>query len=277
MEKLLRFDSKSLKGEAFAYNLGSDHGFSVLEIVKAAERVTQKKIRVRISDPRPGDPPRLVACSALAKAELGFVPQQSSIETILQSAWEWTKKSRVNGRAVFLDRDGTVNHDPGYLSHPDQFDLMPGVGPALKSLKDAGYKLILVSNQSGVGRGLIEKDNLFKIHTKLDQLLSQYQVSIDHIELCIHHPQEDCDCRKPKPKLILDAAKKMRVDVSQSFMVGDKATDVGAGLAAQCQGVALVLTGEGMQDQSKIDTQAGVFIAQDLAAAAKWILAARQP
>lgn len=174
-------------------------------------------------------------------------------------------------RAVFLDRDGTINEDPGYLNSPDLLKLLPHVGEALALLKKAGFKLIVVSNQSGVGRGLIDPKVIPQIHSKLSVLLGPSQVQIDHYELCFHRPEEDCQCRKPKPKLILDAATELGVDLLSSYMVGDKLSDLQAGRAAGCKGVALVRTGEGKKTEKSLAPGATDFIGDGLLEVAKWI------
>lgn len=265
------------QGSFEAFNLGSEKGFSVLEVIQACERVVGKKLKVEIKDPRPGDPPRLVADSKRARTELGFSVMPDALETIIETAWSWEKKKQAPGKAVFLDRDGTLNFDPGYLNDPEQMRLLPGVGDALAELKDAGYLLVVVSNQSGVGRGLIPAETLPRIHERLDLLLRPWGIKIDHYELCIHHPDDGCDCRKPSPKLIQDAAQALNVDVSRSWMVGDKLSDVGAGNAAGCRGSVLVLTGYG-QEASNSLKEAGArvradFIGKSLPDVARWILA----
>src|SRR6185295_13441269 len=99
--------------------------------------------------------------------------------------------------AVFLDRDGTLNEDPGYLDHPDKLKLLPGVAEALKKLVQRGYILVVVSNQSGVSRGLIREGALKLIHERLKELLGEPYPMIRHFRLCIHRPDENCECRKP--------------------------------------------------------------------------------
>lgn len=136
-------------------------------------------------------------------------------------------------KAVFLDRDETLNPDPGYIADPALFQLYPWVAPALKRLQDAGYLLVLITNQSGVGRGLIEPAALERIHQKLNDLLvAQNTRPLDLIEVCIHRPDQACDCRKPKPKLILDAASKLNLNLQQSYLIGDRESDFEAGKAA---------------------------------------------
>ena len=177
----------------------------------------------------------------------------------------------MSSKAVFLDRDGTLNEDPGYINHRDKMKLLPGVGTALKSLKDAGFLLIVVSNQSGVGRGIIPPAELPKIHERMDELLGASGVRIDHYSLCIHRPEEGCPCRKPSAKLISDAAAAHGIDLKHSYMVGDKIVDLQAGRNAGVKGVALVRTGHGLETE-KSDGHLAHFIGGDLAAVASWIL-----
>jgi histidinol-phosphate phosphatase family protein len=136
-------------------------------------------------------------------------------------------------KAVFLDRDETLNPDPGYINDPGLFMLYPWVAAELRSLKDAGFLLVIISNQSGVGRGLIAVHALEAIHEKLNGLLEdQAGIRIDHFAICTHRPEEDCDCRKPKPKLILDSARHFGIDLAESYMIGDRESDRLAGLNA---------------------------------------------
>jgi UDP-glucose 4-epimerase len=251
-----------------AFNLGSESGYSVREIADACERVTGAKLVRRVRPRRAGDPPRLVADSALARRELGFSPQHG-LDSILSTAWAWEKKRGAGlRRAVFLDRDGTLNEDPGYLSDPAQLKLYAGVGEALARLKAAGFLLVVVSNQSGVARGFIPPDALPKIHRRLDELLAPWNLVIDHYELCIHRPEDACECRKPKPKLLVDAARVLGVDLAQSFMIGDKDTDAGAGRAAGCRASVLVRTGHG----GKAGPEAADFIGDTLGDAVEWVV-----
>lgn len=175
-------------------------------------------------------------------------------------------------RAVFLDRDGTINEDPGYLARPEQLVLLPGAAPALGSLKHAGFLLVVVTNQSGVGRGLIRESDLQIIHAELDRMLvAAGGVRIDHYEYCVHHPSASCACRKPKSKMILDAAKLLGIDITRSFMVGDKLSDLSAGRSAGCEAVALVRTGWGSETEASIGPNEADFIGQGLPEVAHWI------
>ncbi len=175
-------------------------------------------------------------------------------------------------RAVFLDRDGTLNFDPGYLNDPEQVRLLPGVPEALSLLSAAGYLLIVVSNQSGVGRGKITLQNLHAIHERMDQLLVPYQVKIDAYYFCVHRPDENCQCRKPHPQLLLAAAQTHGIDLRESWMIGDRDTDLEAGHRAGCKKGILVLTGDGMSSQNQISREIAHEVALDLQNAAQVIL-----
>ena len=176
-------------------------------------------------------------------------------------------------RAVFLDRDGTLNHDPGYISNPDDLRLMDGVPEALRLLKDAGFLLVVVSNQSGVGRGLIPSEALSRVHARMNALLLEAGAPPrDCFEVCIHHPDEKCICRKPSPELLHRASLSLKIDLKKSFMVGDRRIDLEAGRAAGCQASLLVRTGSGELEEVFLHaspTEGVVF--DDLLAAARWI------
>ena len=139
-------------------------------------------------------------------------------------------------KAIFLDRDGTLNPDPGFISKPEDFNLFDGVTEALKRLKDAGFLLILITNQSGISRGLITEEQLEAVHDKLKRLLKEAGAELDGIYYCPHHPEHPykgisiCDCRKPAPGLILRAIAEHDIDPSKSYMIGDRKSDIKIGL-----------------------------------------------
>jgi histidinol-phosphate phosphatase family protein len=268
----------SREGDGFElFHLGSESGYSVRQVIEECRRVTGAALPTKELPRRAGDPPFLVASSARAQTLLGYRPRRG-LKEIIESAWEWEKRrvSRYSRKAVFLDRDGTINQDPGYLADPAQMKLLPNVREAMGRLRAAGFQLVVVSNQSGVGRGLIHRDALPRIHAELDRLLGPS--APDHYELCFHHPDENCECRKPKPKLILDSARALGIDLSRSFMVGDKQSDVEAGFRAGCAGVALVRTGEGKSAEKELEPATALgasrpdFVANDLPHAVDWIL-----
>lgn len=169
-------------------------------------------------------------------------------------------------KAVFLDRDGTVIADRGYLADPDGVSLLPGAGEALAALAHAGFKLIIVSNQSGIGRGLFPAEAVHAQHRRLGELLAAFGVKLDAAVFCPHTPDDGCACRKPSPAMILAQAQALDIDVKASFMVGDKHSDVLAGKAAGCRTVFLGAAPDADADRT----------VRDLAAAAKAILRNRR-
>jgi heptosyltransferase-2 len=175
---------------------------------------------------------------------------------------------------VFLDRDGTLNKDPGYLNQPDAVQLLPGVGTAVARLNAAGYRTIVVSNQSGIGRGLIEPYALEAVHLRLRQLLAQDGAWLDGIYFCTHRPDEGCECRKPASGLVEQARRELGLGEGKSFVVGDKASDVE--LARNIGATAVfVLSGDHPEEQSAQMAGKNLipdFTARDLAGAVEWIL-----
>jgi D-glycero-D-manno-heptose 1,7-bisphosphate phosphatase len=137
----------------------------------------------------------------------------------------------VADRAVFLDRDGVLIADKGYVSRPEDVEILPGVREALLNLQAAGWRLIVVTNQSGIGRGLFTVEDFERVTYRMRELI---QVEFGGIFFCPHIPEDGCDCRKPRPGLLLKAAKEMGIDLAQSVMVGDRLSDVEAGTAAGC-------------------------------------------
>ncbi|MBN1510266.1 MAG: HAD family hydrolase [Sedimentisphaerales bacterium] len=156
--------------------------------------------------------------------------------------------------AVFFDRDGTLIEDPGYLNHPDQVKLLDGVAEALKELELLGYKTVVASNQSAVARGIVSEEMLVRIHERLKEALALKGASLDGIYYCPHHPEgvipeysKDSDWRKPKPGMLLAAADEMDIDLTQSWMVGDKPSDIEAGRNAGCRTI-LIRSGPATHD-----------------------------
>lgn len=271
MDKLLSLAAPKT-GYFGAFNLGSEKGYSVKEILAAAVQATGVKIETHFRPRRAGDPPYLVADSSLARQEFGFRPQ-FGLHEILTTAWSWEqKRSKILRPAIFLDRDGTLNEDPGYLNHPDKLKLLPQVGEGLALLKSVGFKLVVVTNQSGVARGLVDINVLPQIHDRLQELLKPWAVRIDHFACCLHHPDENCECRKPKPKLILEAAQRFGFDLSRSFMMGDKASDIAVGKAAGLRGSVLVRTGSGVETSLMPEGASATFIADSVLDAARWVV-----
>jgi D-glycero-D-manno-heptose 1,7-bisphosphate phosphatase len=143
-------------------------------------------------------------------------------------------------RAAFLDRDGVINLDHGYTYQWEQFEFLPGVPEALRQLQDAGFQLIVVSNQSGIGRGFYSDGDLATLNAHIAQYLTtEFGVAITGFYHCPHHPTDAqgeflqvCDCRKPAPGMIVTAARDHHIDITASLLVGDKSSDIEAGRAA---------------------------------------------
>ena len=139
---------------------------------------------------------------------------------------------------MFLDRDGTLIEVPGYLADPDGVRLLPGAADALQAMRSRGYVLVLISNQSGIARGLITREQAAAVHERVVETLAAAGVELDDVRYCPHAPDAGCECRKPRPGLLLDAASELGIDLDSSVMVGDKAADVGAGRAAGTRTIA---------------------------------------
>ncbi len=179
-------------------------------------------------------------------------------------------------RAVFLDRDGTINVEKDYLHRVEDFEFIPGAPEAISHLNDAGFVVLVVSNQAGIARGYFEPRAVEALHEHLQSELVYFGAHIDGFYFCPHHPTEgqgeyrqECDCRKGKPGLLLQAAEEHGIDLAQSYMVGDKASDIEAGVAAGCTPL-LVLTGYGSQASEEVAGKVTRFA--DLAAAVDFIL-----
>lgn len=147
-------------------------------------------------------------------------------------------------RSVFIDRDGTITKDKGYITDVSSLELIPGAARALNGFHSLGFLVILVTNQSAVGRGYITDDELAKIHERLKQLLSREGSHLDAIYVCPHHPDDGCDCRKPKPGLIRRACGDFDIDTTRSYIIGDQKADVELGRREAITTI-LVLTGHG--------------------------------
>ena len=166
------------------------------------------------------------------------------------------KNLRNKQKAVFLDRDGTINKYNGFVKNPDELELIPGVASAIKRLNEEGYLVIVVTNQPVIARGDTTVEGLTEIHNKMETLLGNEGAYVDAIYYCPHHPHKgyegevpelkiECNCRKPKPGMLLQAAHDFNIDLSESYMIGDSENDVLAGINAGCN---TILIGDEISD-----------------------------
>ncbi len=181
--------------------------------------------------------------------------------------------------AVFMDRDGTINEEVGYLSRMDQLTLYPGTAEAIRLVNGSGMKAVVITNQSGIARGYFTEDFIRSVHDRINEILRVEEAHIDGFYFCPHHPvygngiyKQDCTCRKPRPGLLLQAAVEMNIDLTRSYMIGDMLKDVDAGRSAGAKGI-LVRTGYG---PNIVVTDKPAYIAEDLLAAVKWVLKDRE-
>lgn len=183
--------------------------------------------------------------------------------------------------AVFLDRDGTLNDEMSYLDSADRLMILPRVGEAIRLLNENALLAVLVTNQSGVARGFFSEATLKEIHERLKNILKEEGAYLDGIYYCPHHPEVglpeylvDCDCRKPRAGMIEAAAKDLNIDVSRSYVVGDKIIDIEMARNAGAKGI-MVMTGYGKEGLKYMSHEWKVWpdhIADDLYDAVKWIL-----
>ena len=184
-------------------------------------------------------------------------------------------------RAVFVDRDGVISEEVGYISDVEHFRLIPKSAEAVKLINQRGLKIIVITNQSGVARGYFSEEVLGHINRKMEQLLSDQGALLDGIYYCPHHPEGtveayrvECDCRKPATGLLIQASQEHAIDLSSSYLVGDKRTDIECAHRAGAKGI-LVLTGYGKDELSQIDSAALAhpeYVAADLLDAVQWII-----
>jgi D,D-heptose 1,7-bisphosphate phosphatase len=165
----------------------------------------------------------------------------------------------MSDKAIFLDRDETLIEDPGYINNTDQVKLLDGVAEALIELKALGYKLIVVTNQSAVARGIVTEKVLGEIHDRLKQLLAEKDAFLDRIYYCPYHPdgvvskyRKESSCRKPSPGMLLKAADEMGIDLGQSWCIGNSSRDVEAGLRAGCKTILIDTPSHQKQHESSM-------------------------
>jgi len=175
--------------------------------------------------------------------------------------------------AIFLDRDGTIIEERNYISRPEEVVILPGAAVALLGLQAAGFKLFIVSNQSGVGRGYFTLADVEKVNDHIRQEFGRKGVKFEKIYVAPEAPDTPSRGRKPSPQFLFDARDEFGIDLAQSYIMGDKMIDLECGWNAGVRGSILVRTGYGAKtEQEHVRNLGSVFIADDLPAAANWIL-----
>lgn len=180
----------------------------------------------------------------------------------LHRSYVFGKNVMNQKRYVVLDRDGTIIVERHYLSDPEQVELIPGTGQGLRQLREMGLGLVVITNQSGIGRGYFDEERLTLIHQRMIELLEAEGVSLDGIYFCPHRPEEECTCRKPQPGLLHLAAEKIGFDPQSCFVIGDKASDIELGKQVEAT-TFLLRTGYGNQVASEMTVQPD-YIVDDL-------------
>jgi D-glycero-D-manno-heptose 1,7-bisphosphate phosphatase len=168
-------------------------------------------------------------------------------------------------KCVFLDRDGNINIEKDYLYKIEEFEFIDGAKEAIKIFNDLGYLVVVITNQSGIARGYYDEDNVKELHDHLKKEINKIGGSIDGFYFCPHHPQKgigryklDCNCRKPKPGMFLEAKKDLNIDFLSSIMVGDKISDVKAGKNLGMRSI-LVKTGHGLEEKKKLKRPCEIY------------------
>ncbi len=183
----------------------------------------------------------------------------------------------MSDKVVFLDRDGTINEEKGYLDNPHDLVLIDGAVEALRLLRQEGFRLIIITNQSGISRGYLTEDTLRKIHERLIKLLKDYDIVIDGIYYCPHLPDDGCGCRKPSTALIVRAVSELGLSIGRAYVVGDKVSDIEMAENAGAKGI-LVRTGYGVESEKELSSKpfCPSYIADDMMDAARWIIEDRE-
>lgn len=178
-------------------------------------------------------------------------------------------------RFIFLDRDGTLVFDVGHGHRIEDYQLLPGVIEALHLLRDAGFRFAIVTNQSGIGRGIFTKEDFERFQDRLFEDLTAARIEVDATFVCPHLPDAGCPCRKPSPASLHDARDRFGIDLARSWMIGDHANDIRLAANAGCHGI-LLLTGHGEEEQHRLGATPVDAVLPDLLAAARHIVASER-
>ena len=174
--------------------------------------------------------------------------------------------------AIFLDRDGTINEEVNFLSHPDELTLIPNAAKAIREMNELGLNVFVISNQSGIARGYLTEDDLQKVNGHLVQLLKIENAFVKKIYYCPHSDEHNCNCRKPKPGMLQQAEQEFHVDLKNSFIIGDRFVDIDAGKNVGAKTI-LVRTGYGEKSiqWGNENNQSADYVAQNLYEGFQWI------
>jgi histidinol-phosphate phosphatase family protein len=178
----------------------------------------------------------------------------------------------MGNKAVFIDRDGTINVNIEYLDDPNNFKMYPGVAKGIKLLKKNGFKIIIITNQSGIARGYFSKETLEKIHKKMENELSKKGAKVDAIYYCPHHPEDNCNCRKPETGLFKKAFKDFNIDSSKSYIIGDRMLDVEAGYKMGLKTVLVPEDKEKVEKEMRTSNIKPNFVCENFYSGVRWIL-----
>src|SRR6188768_600022 len=181
---------------------------------------------------------------------------------------------RIREKGIFMDRDGTVSEEVGYMYHAGLYKPFPWTGEAVRKINDSGYKAVLITNQAGIERGYFPESMVHEVHSVLGAELNRWSAHLDGIYYCPHRPETQCDCRKPKPGMILRASREMNIELAESYMIGDRYVDVQAAHGAGVKSV-LLRSGDGVIEFEKHGNSSSVqphFIADNLLHAVEAIL-----
>ena len=186
-------------------------------------------------------------------------------------------------KAIFLDRDGVINENVKDMDSLEEFKLLPNVPKAIKKINDSGFLAIIVTNQPTISKGILKSEVLDKIHQKLNDELKKHDAHIDKIYVCPHHPEKgfpgeipelkfDCECRKPKPGLLLKAIKEYDIDSKNSWMIGDSKSDILAGITSNVKTIFIPGKGSKSMHEDKLRDIKADFEKKDLLEAIEFIL-----
>lgn len=175
-------------------------------------------------------------------------------------------------KAVFVDRDGTINVNVEYLNTPDNFKMYPSVAEGIKLLNENGFLVIVITNQSGIARGYFTKETLEKIHVRMIKELKEKGAKVDAIYYCPHHPDDKCICRKPETGLLKKAVKDFKIDTSKSFIIGDRMLDVEAGFKIGLKTILIPERKKMVEKEREESTVEPDYICDDFLSGVKWIV-----